>query len=295
MNFDHRKPWVDHVCIQNWDVKRTAEWREAWGKPIVNDEPEYEGNIPRPWGNISARELVHRFWITVMRGGYAGHGETFMHPQDLLWWAKGGELRGESWKRIGFLRDLIEADVKNGLTPFTPENARWEFQRVSGARGWRCHLSLFWRTSAGRLGGRPADGGLRVRDRPDRHLEHDGRSRSTKRRCRSRQDLRQRDGADRRRQAGGGLRGRFSRQALPSGSRAPQALIARRDFNRRNRHGVEKTAPPSLRGALRRSGQGPQHGVRHARQTVMLRPWIADFAPMPGGESDLLTPPPTSP
>jgi Domain of unknown function (DUF5060)/Protein of unknown function (DUF4038)/Domain of unknown function (DUF5605) len=134
MNFDHRKPWVDHVCIQNWDVKRTAEWREAWGKPIVNDEPEYEGNIPRPWGNISAMELVHRFWITVLRGGYAGHGETFVHPKDLLWWAKGGELRGESWKRIGFLRALIEQDVENGLTPFTPQNARWEFQRVAGAR-----------------------------------------------------------------------------------------------------------------------------------------------------------------
>jgi len=134
MNFDHRKPWVDHVCIQNWDVKRTAEWREAWGKPIVNDEPEYEGNIPRPWGNISAIELVHRFWITVLRGGYAGHGETFVHPKDLLWWAKGGELRGESWKRIGFLRELIEQDVENGLTPFTPQNSQWEFQRVSGAR-----------------------------------------------------------------------------------------------------------------------------------------------------------------
>jgi hypothetical protein len=132
MNFNHRKPWVDHVCIQNWDVKKTAEWRAEWGKPIVNDEPEYEGNIPRPWGNISARELVHRFWTTVMRGGYAGHGETYMHPEDLLWWAKGGELRGESWKRIGFLRDLLERDVKNGLTPI-PTEERWEFTRVSGA------------------------------------------------------------------------------------------------------------------------------------------------------------------
>lgn len=133
MNFDHRKPWVSHACIQNWDTKRTVEWREAWGKPIVNDEPEYEGDIPRPWGNISGRELVHRFWLTLMRGGYAGHGETYMHPDDLLWWAKGGELRGESWKRIGFLRDLIEQDVKNGLTPMTPENTSWEFQRISGA------------------------------------------------------------------------------------------------------------------------------------------------------------------
>ena len=132
MNFDHRKPWVDHVCIQNPDVKRTPEWLGTYGKPVINDEPEYEGDIPRPWGNISAQELVNRFWITVMRGGYAGHGETFMHPQDLLWWAKGGELRGESWPRIGFLRDLLEQDVKRGLTPYTSAD-RGEFNRVSGA------------------------------------------------------------------------------------------------------------------------------------------------------------------
>ncbi len=115
-NYDHRRPWVSHVCIQNWDVKRTQEWREAYGKPVVNDEPEYEGNIILSWGNISARELVHRYWITLLRGGYAGHGETFMHPDDILWWAKGGVLHGEAWQRIGFLRDLLEEDVVNGLT-----------------------------------------------------------------------------------------------------------------------------------------------------------------------------------
>ena len=48
---------------------------------------------------------MHRFWLTVTRGGYAGHGECYAHPEDLIWWAKGGDLRGESWKRIGFLRD----------------------------------------------------------------------------------------------------------------------------------------------------------------------------------------------
>ena len=117
MNYDHRKPWVDHVCIQNWNVKATNQWRQEWGKPIVNDELEYEGDILMAWGNLSARELVHRFWLTVTRGGYAGHGETYEHPQDQLWWAKGGTLRGESWKRIGFLRDLIEADVTVGLEP----------------------------------------------------------------------------------------------------------------------------------------------------------------------------------
>lgn len=131
--FDHRKPWVSHVCVQNSDVKKTPRWRRDWGKPLVNDELEYEGDIPRPWGNISARELVHRFWITVLGGGYAGHGETYMHPDDILWWAKGGVLRGESAPRIAFLRSLIEADVKNGLTPLI-DDGRWEFNRVSGAR-----------------------------------------------------------------------------------------------------------------------------------------------------------------
>jgi hypothetical protein len=129
MNFNHRKPWVDHVCIQNWNVKLTNQWRQEWGKPIVNDEPEYEGDILMAWGNLSARELVHRFWLTVTRGGYAGHGETFADKADLLWWAKGGKLRGESWKRIGFLRDLIEADVRIGLEPAAP--GAWPWTRVS--------------------------------------------------------------------------------------------------------------------------------------------------------------------
>ncbi|PYE24166.1 uncharacterized protein DUF4038 [Rhizobium sp. PP-F2F-G20b] len=131
-NYDHRRPWVSHVCIQNWDVKRTQEWREAYGKPVVNDEPEYEGDIMLSWGNISARELVHRYWITMLRGGYAGHGETFMHPQDILWWAKGGVLHGDAWQRIGFLRDLLEEDVRGGLTPIARE-ANWPWSRVSGA------------------------------------------------------------------------------------------------------------------------------------------------------------------
>lgn len=132
ISYNHRKPWVDHVCIQNSEVKRTDEWRTAWGKPIVNDELEYEGDIPRPWGNISALELVHRFWMTVMRGAYAGHGETYMHPEDLLWWSKGGALRGESWKRVKFLRGLIEADVRNGLTPLTRSDNR-AFSRIFAA------------------------------------------------------------------------------------------------------------------------------------------------------------------
>lgn len=133
MNFDHRKPWITHVCIQNWDVKRTPEWREAYGKPVVNDEPEYEGNIWPAWGNITAEELVHRFWTTVMRGGYAGHGETYADPDDLIWWAKGGKLHGQAWQRIAFMRQLFEDSGTRGLEPMGM-NDSWPWSRISGAR-----------------------------------------------------------------------------------------------------------------------------------------------------------------
>ncbi|ODT66184.1 MAG: hypothetical protein ABS75_28650 [Pelagibacterium sp. SCN 63-23] len=131
-SYDHRKAWVSHVCMQHWDVKRTPEWRAAYGKPVVNDEPEYEGNITEAWGNISAQELVHRFWTTNLRGGYAGHGETYRDPQDLIWWAKGGELHGEAWQRIGFLRDILEEDARGGFEPILT-GMRFA-SRVSAAR-----------------------------------------------------------------------------------------------------------------------------------------------------------------
>lgn len=131
-NYDHRQPWVSHVCMQHWDVKRVPEWRAAYGKPVVNDEPEYEGNLTEAWGNITAEELTSRFWTTALRGGYAGHGETFRHPEDLIWWAKGGELHGQAWKRIGFLLDILEESVVHG---FEPVDASMRFSsRVSAAR-----------------------------------------------------------------------------------------------------------------------------------------------------------------
>ena len=179
MNFNHRKPWVDHVCIQNWNAKLTNQWRQEWGKPIVNDEPEYEGDILMAWGNLSAQELVHRFWLTVTRGGYAGHGETFSHKDDLLWWAKGGRLRGESWKRIGFLRDLIEADVKIGLDPAPPGTWPWTRVSVASEGDYRLiylgeHQPSLW------VDGLPTDG-WRLRSRRHRYVgddDHAGQARA---------------------------------------------------------------------------------------------------------------------
>ena len=48
------------------------------------DEVKYEGDIPRRWGNLSAEELVFRFWEGTIAGTYVGHGETYLHPSDVL-------------------------------------------------------------------------------------------------------------------------------------------------------------------------------------------------------------------
>ncbi len=114
--YDHGKPWVTHSSIQHADLGRVREWRNTYGKPVVVDECCYEGNIPHGWGNISARELVHRFWLGTAQGGYVGHGETYCHPEDILWWSKGGILHGDSPTRIAFLREILEA-APHGMTP----------------------------------------------------------------------------------------------------------------------------------------------------------------------------------
>jgi hypothetical protein len=115
--YDHGQPWVSHQSIQRRDLEQTRVWREQYRKPVVVDECCYEGNIWQGWGNITAQEMVHRFWLGTVYGGYVGHGETYEHPQDILWWAKGGALHGQSAPRLAFLRKLLEDGPAAGLDP----------------------------------------------------------------------------------------------------------------------------------------------------------------------------------
>ena len=115
--FDHGKPWVTHCSVQRWNVEDTRLWREQYKKPVVLDECRYEGDIPQPWGSITAEEMVRRFWETAVRGGYCGHGETYLHPQDILWWSKGACLRGQSPARLAFLRRILEQGPASGHEP----------------------------------------------------------------------------------------------------------------------------------------------------------------------------------
>jgi hypothetical protein len=115
--YDHTKPWVIHASIQSSDLERGREWREKYKKPIVYDECKYEGNIPQGWGNITAQELVHRFWLGTIGGCYVGHGETYKHPKDVLWWSKGGVLHGQSPARIAFLKRIMEPTPFDDMAP----------------------------------------------------------------------------------------------------------------------------------------------------------------------------------
>ncbi|MFO8006146.1 MAG: DUF5060 domain-containing protein [Candidatus Brocadiia bacterium] len=114
--YDHGKPWVTHCSVQA-GTDDVGKWRRQYGKPVVVDECCYEGDIPQGWGNISARELVHRFWAGLAQGGYVGHGETYLHPDDILWWSKGGVLHGDSPERIAFMRRILEEGPQRGFDP----------------------------------------------------------------------------------------------------------------------------------------------------------------------------------
>ncbi|MZQ83112.1 DUF5060 domain-containing protein [Paenibacillus sp. 5J-6] len=106
--YDFSKPWITHQSIQHWEAELTTSWREAVAKPIVIDEISYEGNSSRRWGNISGEELTHRFWEGLSRGGFVGHGESFINRETRAWISSGGKLYGESTERIAFLRKVME-------------------------------------------------------------------------------------------------------------------------------------------------------------------------------------------
>ncbi len=120
--YDHTRPWITHCSLQRQDLYRhveyTGDYRIKYGKPVVWDEIAYEGNLDMGWGNISPQELTRRFWEASLRGGYAGHGETYLDPEnDILWWSHGGTLHGESPVRIKFLHSILAETPAHGLRP----------------------------------------------------------------------------------------------------------------------------------------------------------------------------------
>jgi hypothetical protein len=133
--YDHNQPLVTHASIQNGlavaDFGRAVLYRDAYYKPIVFDEVKYEGNIEQRWGNLSGEEMVHAFWQGTIAGTYVGHGETILNSDDVLWWSKGGVLRGRSPQRLEFLKQILDESPADGIDPID----KWDDPTVAGRQG----------------------------------------------------------------------------------------------------------------------------------------------------------------
>ena len=119
--FNYNLSWITHASIQDGravtDPARARVDRDKYHKPVVYDEVQYEGNIPSGWGRLSAEELVFRFWNATVAGTYCGHGETYKSDDQVLWWSKGGALKGQSPARLAFLKKVLADAPAGGIEP----------------------------------------------------------------------------------------------------------------------------------------------------------------------------------
>lgn len=109
-------PEITHASIQDQapvDCQQgAATVRNIYKKPVIFDEVCYEGNMDNRWGSLSGEEMLYRMWTGLMGGTYVSHSECYMDSPTDYWkdfLAVGGEFQGESWKRIGFMRRILEA------------------------------------------------------------------------------------------------------------------------------------------------------------------------------------------
>ena len=133
--FNHTLPWITHASIQNGaaveEVGRAEMYRDVYRKPVVYDEVKYEGDIANRWGQLSAEELVFRFWNATVAGTYCGHGETYKSDDQILWWSKGGVLKGQSPARLAFLKKVLDDSPAEGIEPID----RWQRPEIGGQPG----------------------------------------------------------------------------------------------------------------------------------------------------------------
>jgi hypothetical protein len=115
--YEYGRGWCTHAGVQDSRLELAASWRADWVKPVVFDECKYEGNIASRWGNLSGDAMTRRFWIAAAKGAYCGHAETYLSPEDILWWSHGGVLHGTSPAKIAFLRKLLEETSALGPGP----------------------------------------------------------------------------------------------------------------------------------------------------------------------------------
>jgi len=131
--YDHNDPVITHVSLQRHDPKAIPGWHADYGKPVILDEMSYEGDMGYNYGDLTGQQMTERFWLCVTRGGYGSHGEMYHHPENVLFWSKGGPIHGTSPERIRFLRELMEESLSGGLMPYPTEP--WWNRKNCGSLG----------------------------------------------------------------------------------------------------------------------------------------------------------------
>lgn len=131
--YDYGRPWISHASVQHgaavMDDSRAQIYRDVWRKPVIFDEVRYEGDLDKRWGDLTAEDLVQRFWHGTVAGTYVGHGEVF--KEGVRWTAKGGHFTGHSVPRLAFLKTVLEAGPTPGLEPI---DRTWD-QHLGGKAG----------------------------------------------------------------------------------------------------------------------------------------------------------------
>lgn len=105
----------------------------VYHKPVIAAEVGYEGNLKSRWGRYNPEEMAHLVWNGVMGGTYVTHGESYMFKDasDTIFWAKGGTFDGTSWRRMAFLRKLLE----EGPGPLSMADVSRDFQTSTAGQG----------------------------------------------------------------------------------------------------------------------------------------------------------------
>ena len=135
--FEYWLPEFTHISIQDeapvMNKGAASILRNVYGKPIIYDEVGYEGNLKQRWGRYSGEEMNYLIWMGIIGGTYVTHGESYMFKddKDTIFWAKGGTFKGTSWKRIEFLKKILE----EGNAPLEPADISRDFYTATTGKG----------------------------------------------------------------------------------------------------------------------------------------------------------------
>lgn len=119
--FDYHMPEYTHVSFQDegplYSMTASGTMRQIFHKPVIADEIGYEGNTSMRWARWSPQFMTHLVTNGIMGGIYVTHGACYnTGEEDWVYWSDGGDMEGESWRRIAFLRQIVE-EAPNPIRP----------------------------------------------------------------------------------------------------------------------------------------------------------------------------------